>query len=160
MKRQKGEGEEHMKKKILALLMATAVMVMPVTNVMAGNVEFGKYELFEFTSTARKDMGKNIAYKAKADDVKKWYVTFTHWSGNGMVSNPGNARMLIMSTRSGSEDSTPQPLYKKRPNKAYRDVPYYDFCDVKKGSKCYLYILGNDANKKDYSIKLAGRYTS
>ena len=84
-----------MRKKILALLMAAAVMAMPVTDVMAAKEP--DFVRFKFVSRGGQENWKRVVTEKKADDDQNWFVTFTSMSGSGVVKNRGNARMLVAS---------------------------------------------------------------
>lgn len=153
-----------MRKKILALLMAAAVMAMPVTDVMAAKEP--DFVRFKFVSRGGQENWKRVVTEKKADDDQNWFVTFTSMSGSGVVKNRGNARMLVASSRKAGYNKSNSELWpigrdipKENGEYKYKYVPYRSWKPVHKNKKCSLFFVGNQNNSKNYSISATGRYT-
>ena len=142
-----------MKHKKLATFLAVAVlMTNPCKMASAASVSFSN---FYYTSTPNCETWEKIVSKTKADDEQAWYATLT--GSNGLSSTTDRA--MFVSGRSSANsiepDSAPVPLYTSTKSIKCGYITY-----LKKGTKCWLYITGDENNKKAYRVSVSGRYTS
>ena len=139
-------------KKIATLVAVAALLVVPCKVTSAASVSFSN---FSYTSTPNSESWSKIVSKTKADNEQAWYATLT--GSNGLSSTA--ARAMFVSGRSSANsiqpDSSPVPLYKSTKSVKCGYISY-----IKKGTKCWLNIMGDENSKKSFKVKVSGRYTS
>ncbi len=139
-------------KKLVTFLAAAVVMAVPCKITSAASVSFSNYS---YTSTPNCETWSKIVSKTKADNEQTWYATLTASSG---LSSTVDRAMFVSGRASANSiqpDSAPVPLYKSTTSVKCGYITY-----LKKGTKCWLYITGDENNKNSYKVSVSGRYTS
>lgn len=142
-------------KKLAAFLAAAMLLTVPCNMVSAASVSFSN---FNYKTTPSAERWARIVSKTKADNEQNWYATITNSSGlSSDTKKP--CRAMFVSGRSSSNsiqpDSSPRNLYSSTRFTKNKYSLY-----IKKGTRCWLYIAGNENNKKSYKVRVSGRYTS
>lgn len=142
-----------MRRKKLAIFLVVAVLLtVPCKIASAASVSFSN---FWYTSTANCETWQKVVSKTKADNEQAWYATLTSATG---LSDTEDRAMFVSGRASANSlnlDSAPVPLYKSTKSIKNGYLKY-----LGKGTNCWLYITGDENNKKAYTVKISGRYTS
>lgn len=158
------------KLKKVVLMLATVTAIESVGGAIGGTPTYAGSKSFsgvKFTAGAHVENWKKVVTRTKPNDGDiGWYVTFTSISGSGYVKKHANTRVLVASSRKSgynNSDSELWPIAKEtmqlpNGNLGYQHVPYKKAVQWNKNYS--MYFVGNQNNKKSYTITASGRYSS
>ena len=150
-----------LKEKIAPVLSKLTVGITVCTILATGTTYAGTPAYFnnvKYTTSAYGESWQKVVARNKVDNEQTWYCTFTKKEGNAIVSSKKMARLLVTSD-TGSNALSPTsgsvPVYKD--TKTAKDA----YCRyLKKGTKCKLYVHGNENCHARYRATISGRYFS
>ncbi len=138
-------------KSFLAALAIAAMAISPMAGVQATSVPFSNYS---FTTVANSESYRAVVSRTKPDAEQRWYLTMTKLS---RTFSSTSETPIAVSAKNSTQAKESAPLYLKSGSQS---KAYGSDKGIGKGTRCTLYVSGNDNAKSSYSVTISGRYSS